>query len=122
MLHCSDRARFLLDVTLGIQAKEFNLGFIRPKNLVSHGLRVFWCLLGNSKRAVTCLLLRSKASVWPLYNKGLIGGVEVVLLEGSPISPLGAHEWRISLRQRISVLEASLQTPWFKSRLFYNRP
>jgi hypothetical protein len=28
------------DVTLDIQAKEFNLGFIRPENLVSHGLRV----------------------------------------------------------------------------------
>ena len=27
------------DVTLGIQAKEFNFGFIRPENLVSHGLR-----------------------------------------------------------------------------------
>jgi hypothetical protein len=30
------------DVTLGIQAKEFNLGFIRPENLVSHGLGTFW--------------------------------------------------------------------------------
>ena len=40
MLHCMDGARFPTDVTLGIQAKEFNLGFIRPKNLVSHGLRV----------------------------------------------------------------------------------
>uniref|UniRef100_A0AAZ3RE88 Transposase n=1 Tax=Oncorhynchus tshawytscha TaxID=74940 RepID=A0AAZ3RE88_ONCTS len=27
---------------------EFNLGFIRPENLVSHGLRVFRCLLTNS--------------------------------------------------------------------------
>jgi hypothetical protein len=27
-------------VTLGIQAKEFNLGFIRPESLVSHGLSV----------------------------------------------------------------------------------
>jgi hypothetical protein len=35
---------------LGIQAKEFNLGFIRPENLVSHGLRVL--LLENSKGAV----------------------------------------------------------------------
>ena len=33
-------AWFLPDVTLGIQAKEFNLGFIRPENFVSHGLRV----------------------------------------------------------------------------------
>ena len=41
MLHRRDGARFPPDVTLGIQAKEFNLGFIRPENLVSHGLRVF---------------------------------------------------------------------------------
>ena len=33
-------AWFPPDVMLGIQAKEFNLGFIRPENLVSHGLRV----------------------------------------------------------------------------------
>jgi hypothetical protein len=46
-------------VTFGIQAKEFSLGFIRPENLVSHGLRFFRCLLANSKCAVMCLLLRS---------------------------------------------------------------
>jgi hypothetical protein len=33
-------AWFPTDVTIGIQAKEFNLDFIRPENLVSHGLRV----------------------------------------------------------------------------------
>ena len=40
MLHRKAGARFPPDVTLGIQAKEFNLGFIRPDNRVSHGLRV----------------------------------------------------------------------------------
>ena len=40
MLQFRDGAKFPPDVTLGIQAKEFNLGFIRPQNLVSHGLRV----------------------------------------------------------------------------------
>ena len=35
MLHRRDGAKFSPDVTLGIQAKEFNLGFIRPENLVS---------------------------------------------------------------------------------------
>uniref|UniRef100_A0A4W5RA42 Glypican 5c n=1 Tax=Hucho hucho TaxID=62062 RepID=A0A4W5RA42_9TELE len=59
MLHCRDVARFPPDVKLGIQAKEFNLGFFRPDNLVSHGLRVFRCLLANSKRAVMCLLLKN---------------------------------------------------------------
>uniref|UniRef100_A0A4W5K2W6 Pyruvate dehydrogenase E1 component subunit beta n=1 Tax=Hucho hucho TaxID=62062 RepID=A0A4W5K2W6_9TELE len=47
MLHRRDGSRFPPDVTLGIQAKEFNLGFIRPDNLVSHGLRVFRCLLSS---------------------------------------------------------------------------
>ena len=32
-------SRFPPDMTLGSQAKDFNLGFIRPENL-SHGLRV----------------------------------------------------------------------------------
>jgi hypothetical protein len=41
-------------VALGIQAKEFNFGFVRPKNLVSHG-QSFRCLFSNSKRAVMCL-------------------------------------------------------------------
>ena len=40
MLHRRDGARFLAYVMLGIQAKEFNLGFIRPEILVSHDLRV----------------------------------------------------------------------------------
>jgi len=53
MLHCRDSigqvmiaACFPTDMTLDIQAKEFNLCFIRPENLVSHGARVlqraFW--------------------------------------------------------------------------------
>ena len=37
MLHHRDCAKFPPDVTLGIQGKEFNLGFIRPENLLSHG-------------------------------------------------------------------------------------
>ena len=40
MLHRRDGARFPPDVMLGIQAKVFNLGFIRLGNLLSHGLRV----------------------------------------------------------------------------------
>ena len=35
------------DMMLGIQAKEFNLGFIRSENLVSHGLRVLKGPFGN---------------------------------------------------------------------------
>ena len=32
----------------------------------------------------------------------------------------GALEWRNCLRHCISVLETSLQTPWFESRLYHN--
>ena len=62
--------RFPPDVTLGIQAKEFNLGFIRPENLVSHGLRgLFMCFLANSKWDVMCLLLRSGFSLATLQQR-----------------------------------------------------
>jgi hypothetical protein len=39
MLHRRDGARFPPDMTLDIQAKEFNLGFISPENLVSQSIR-----------------------------------------------------------------------------------
>ena len=42
MLHRRDGARFLLDVMLGFQAKEFNLGFIRP----DHFILMVWESLG----------------------------------------------------------------------------
>ena len=81
-------ARFPPDVTLGIQAKEFNLGFVRQNNLVSHGLRVFRCPLANSKRTVMRLLLRSGFRLATLQKKPDWWSAEemVVLLEGSPIS------------------------------------
>ena len=47
MLHRRDGARVPPDVTLGIQVKEFNLGFSRPENLVSHGLRVLYVPFGK---------------------------------------------------------------------------
>ena len=34
-------ARFPPEITLRIEAKQFNLGFITLENLVSHSLRVF---------------------------------------------------------------------------------
>ena len=36
-----DAAWFPLDVPLGIQAKDFNLGFIRPDNLVFHVVELY---------------------------------------------------------------------------------
>ena len=68
MLHRKDGARFPPDLTLGIQAKEFHLGFIRAENLVSHGLSplgVFWL----TPSGLSCAF-----SVWSLYHKGLIAG------------------------------------------------
>jgi len=54
MLHCRDGigqvmsgAWFPSDTTFAIQAKEFNLCFIRPDNFVSHGLRVLQVPFGK---------------------------------------------------------------------------
>ena len=58
MLHRRDGARFSPDVM----------------QRVSHGLRVFRYLLANSKW-LSCAFYCGVASVWPLYHKGLIGGV-----------------------------------------------
>ena len=41
MLHRGDGIGFPLDVKLGVQDQVFNLGFIRPENLVSHGLGLY---------------------------------------------------------------------------------
>ena len=49
MLHHKDDDRFPPDVMLGIQAKEFNLGFIRPES--------FRCLLAKSGAADMVVLL-----------------------------------------------------------------
>jgi hypothetical protein len=63
---------------LGIQAKESNLGFIRPH-------MAFRCLLANTKQAVMCLF--TEASIWPLPNMSDCWSAAemVVLLKGSPI-------------------------------------
>ena len=58
MLHRRDGARFSPDVTLGIQAIKLNLGFIRPENLVSHGLSPLGAFRQTPSRLL-CLLLRS---------------------------------------------------------------
>ena len=88
MLHHRDGARLPTDVMLGILAEEFNLGFIRLENHVSRGLRVFRCLLANSKRAVLYLLLRSgfHLATLPQSPDWCSAAEMVVLLKGSPIS------------------------------------
>ena len=55
MLYCRDGIDQVMsgtwfppDMMLGIQAKEFNLCFIRPENFVSHGLRVLQVPFGRS--------------------------------------------------------------------------
>src|SRR4029434_7221153 len=92
MLYCRDGigqvmsdAWFPLDMTLGIQAKEFNLCFIRPDNLVSHGLRVQ--VQANSRWAYMCLLLRSgfRLATLPYRPYWWSAAEMVVLLEGFPL-------------------------------------
>ena len=75
MLHRRDGARFPPDVTLGIQAKELNLGFIRPENLVPYGLRGFRCIFGKLPSGLSYAFYFGVASVWPLDHNGLIVGV-----------------------------------------------
>ena len=63
---------------LGIQAKEFNLCFMRPENFVSHDLRV--CQGPFGKLQTGCYLpFTGEASVWPisaaLHQSGLFEGV-----------------------------------------------
>ena len=109
MLLRRDGPRVLADVMLGIQAKEFNLGFIRTKNLVSHGLRVFRCPLANSKWTVMCLLLRSGFRLATL--PWLIGGVlqrSLSLLEGSPISRGSLELCQIDHRGLVTYLTKAL--------------
>ena len=107
LLHRSNGGKFPPDVMLGILAKEFNRGFIRPENLVSYGLRVFRCLLANSKWAVMCLLPRGLATLsqMPDWCKA---AERVVLLEGSPIS---REELCSSVRVTIRFLVTSLTKP-----------
>ena len=47
MLHRRNGARSPPDVTLGIQAKEINIGLIRPENIVSNCLRVPYVPFGK---------------------------------------------------------------------------
>ncbi|XP_067285683.1 RING finger protein 151 [Pseudorasbora parva] len=72
-------AWFPPDMTLAIQAKEFNLCFIRPEHFVSPP-QSFTCLLANSRRAVMCHLgtLPCKPDYWSAAEM-------VVLLEGSSL-------------------------------------
>ena len=68
MLHHRDDARFPPDVMLGIQAKEFNLGFYQTRDSCfswSESLKVHF-----GKVQAGCHL----PCVWSLYHKGLIGG------------------------------------------------
>ena len=74
MLHHRDGARFPPDVTLNIQAKEFNLGFIRPENLVSHDLRVLLIPFGKLQECCHVPFTEEWLSSGH-YHKGLIGGM-----------------------------------------------
>jgi hypothetical protein len=52
-------------VTLSIQAKEFNLGFIRPENfMVWESLGSFW----QTPSGLSCAFYWGVASIWPFYH------------------------------------------------------
>ena len=60
MLHRRDGARIPPDVKLGIQAKEFNLSFIRPDNIY----------VPFDKLQAVCHVPFTEASVWALHHEG----------------------------------------------------
>jgi hypothetical protein len=47
MLHRKDSISQVMSQTLGYQAKQLNICFIRPENLVSHGLIVLYVPFGK---------------------------------------------------------------------------
>ena len=93
MLHLRDGARFP-----GIQAKEFNLGFIREScfSWSESPLVAFW----QTPSWLSCLLLRSGFRLATLPSAEM-----VVLLEGSPTS---TEELWSSVRVTIEFLVTSL--------------
>ena len=72
MLHPRDGYRFPPYVTLGIQANEFNLGFIRPEDLVSHDLRVHWVPFGLIGEVLQIWLSFWKVLPSPQSNSGAL--------------------------------------------------
>ena len=100
---------------LCIQAKEFNLGFIRPENLVSHGQKfAFW----QTPCRLSYAFYWGVASIWPHYHKRSdwwSAAEMIVLLKRSPIS---TEEFWSSIRLTIGFLVISLTKallPWLLS-------
>ena len=91
MLYRRDGVRCPPDMTLGIQAKEINFGFIRPENLVSESpLDAFW----QTTSRLSCAFystIKDGLVCWTVWSAAEM----VVLLEGSPIS---TEEMWISVR------------------------
>jgi len=80
MLHCRDDNSQVIttdwfppDITLGIQAKEFNLS-VQSENFISHGLRVFQVPFGKLQVGYHVPFTEEWVPSG-LYHTGLIGGV-----------------------------------------------
>jgi hypothetical protein len=74
MLHRRNSARFPPEITLYIQAIEFNIGSSDQRIL----FRIVWESIGafwQTPSRLSCAFYWGVASVWPLYHKGLISGV-----------------------------------------------
>ena len=71
MLQRRHGARFPSDVMLSILAKEFNQTKESCFSRSESPLGAFW----QTPSRLSCAFYWGEASVWPLYHKGLIGGV-----------------------------------------------
>ena len=78
MLHSRDGVRWVMicarfppDVTLCIQAKEFNFHLIRPQNLLPHAISPLRAIL-QSPGVLSCAFFSGVAFVWPLSYKAEI--------------------------------------------------
>lgn len=82
--HIMRRGWFLLDAMLGSQAKKLNLHFLRPKNFVTHGLRVLGMLFSK----LLILLLRNffHLATLPYRSDWWSAAKMAVFLEGSRLS------------------------------------
>lgn len=101
-------AWFPPDITLSIQAKEFNPCFIRLENFVSRVMGVLQVSVGKlSVCRLSCAFSWGVASIWSLPNRPNCWSAAeiVVLLEGSP---LFTENPRVTIRFLITSLSNSL--------------
>ena len=76
--HVMSGAWFPPDMALRIEAKQFNICFITPENLVSRSLSVlgaFFISFFLNSKWLSCVFHCGEASLWPLCHESQIAGV-----------------------------------------------